>query len=62
MLGDEGNALFTGAIGKDDFGRLLIKKCEEANVEAHFYVQQELPTSTCASLVNGNKGNSYQNF
>jgi len=56
MLGEEVNALYTGAIGKDEFGRILQNKCEDAEVEALFYVQQEEPTSTCAALINGNEG------
>ena len=53
---DEGKTLYTGAIGKDDFGRMLIKDCEDAGVDTLFYVQQEEPTSTCASLINGDVG------
>jgi len=58
MMGenDEGKTLYTGAIGKDDFGRMLIKDCEDAGVDTLFYVQQEEPTSTCASLINGDVG------
>ena len=32
-MGDEVNGVYTGAIGKDEFGRILIKKCEDAEVE-----------------------------
>ena len=56
MLGDSANCVFTGAIGKDEFGRLLMKQCDEARVESLLYVQQEEPTSTCAALINGNEG------
>ena len=56
MLGDSSNCVFTGAIGKDEFGRLLMKQCDEARVESLLYVQQEEPTSTCAALINGNEG------
>jgi len=56
MLGDSANCVFTGAIGKDEFGRLLMKQCDEARVESLLYVQQEEPTSTCAALINGSEG------
>lgn len=56
MLGDSANCVFTGAIGKDEFGRLLMKQCEDAEVETLLYVQQEEPTSTCAALISGNQG------
>jgi len=56
MLGDSANCVFTGAIGKDEFGRLLMKQCEDAEVETLLYVQQEEPTSTCAALISGNEG------
>jgi len=56
MLNESANCVFTGAIGKDKFGRLLQKQCDEAKVESLFFVQQEEPTSTCAALINGNEG------
>ena len=56
MLGEESTCLYTGAIGKDDFGRILQQQCEDAEVDALFYVQQDEPTSTCAALVSGNQG------
>ena len=56
MLGDSANCVFTGAVGKDEFGRLLMKQCDEACVETLLYVQQEEPTSTCAALISGNEG------
>ncbi|XP_043959610.1 adenosine kinase b isoform X2 [Gambusia affinis] len=46
-------ATFFGCIGKDDFGKILKKKAEEAHVDAHYYEQTEEPTGTCAACITG---------
>uniref|UniRef100_A0A1A8GX04 Adenosine kinase n=1 Tax=Nothobranchius korthausae TaxID=1143690 RepID=A0A1A8GX04_9TELE len=46
-------ATFFGCIGKDHFGEILKKKAEEANVDAHYYEQNEEPTGTCAACITG---------
>jgi len=57
MLGEKGSAVYSGAIGEDDFAVTLRAQCEKAKVETLFYTQSELPTGTCASLVSGTAGN-----
>lgn len=44
---------FFGCIGKDNFGEILKKKAEEANVDAHYYEQDEEPTGSCAACITG---------
>uniref|UniRef100_A0A8C5I744 Adenosine kinase n=1 Tax=Gouania willdenowi TaxID=441366 RepID=A0A8C5I744_GOUWI len=46
-------ATFFGCIGTDGFGEILKKKAEEANVDAHYYEQNEEPTGTCAACITG---------
>lgn len=53
MMGDNGRTFFSGSIGKDDFGNMLLKKVEEAGIDAIFYTTEDEPTGTCASLING---------
>ena len=52
-MGDNGRTFFSGSIGKDDFGNMLLKKVEEAGIDAIFYTTEDEPTGTCASLING---------
>ncbi|XP_028286882.1 adenosine kinase-like isoform X2 [Parambassis ranga] len=46
-------ATFFGCVGKDQFGKILKKKAEEAHVDAHYYEQNEEPTGTCAACITG---------
>jgi len=46
-------ATFFGCIGADHFGEILKKKADEANVDAHYYEQNEEPTGTCAACITG---------
>ncbi|CAG5905563.1 unnamed protein product [Menidia menidia] len=46
-------ATFFGCIGTDHFGEILKKKAGEANVDAHYYEQNEEPTGTCAACITG---------
>lgn len=52
MLQDQGLTGFMGAIGADDFGAKLAACAKEDGVEAHYFVDPETPTGTCAVLVN----------
>lgn len=56
MLGDQGRTFFSGSIGNDRYADLLIKKVEDAGVDAIFYTSDDEPTGTCASLISG-RGN-----
>lgn len=40
--------MFTGCIGKDDFGSLMEKKANEDGVETHYSLSDTEPTGTCA--------------
>uniref|UniRef100_A0A674NGF8 Adenosine kinase n=1 Tax=Takifugu rubripes TaxID=31033 RepID=A0A674NGF8_TAKRU len=44
---------FFGCIGKDNFGKILKEKAQEAHVDAHYYEQDEEPTGTCAACITG---------
>ncbi|XP_062256332.1 adenosine kinase isoform X1 [Platichthys flesus] len=44
---------FFGCIGKDNFGKTLKQKAEEAHIDAHYYEQDEEPTGTCAACITG---------
>ncbi|KAK0153631.1 Adenosine kinase [Merluccius polli] len=46
---------FFGCIGKDKYGEILKQKAKEANIDAHYYEQDEEPTGTCAVCITGNK-------
>ncbi|CAK6956698.1 adenosine kinase b isoform X1 [Scomber scombrus] len=46
-------ATFFGCIGADQFGEILKKKADEANVDAHYYEQNVEPTGTCAACITG---------
>ncbi|XP_017404142.1 adenosine kinase isoform X6 [Cebus imitator] len=46
-------ATFFGCIGIDKFGEILKRKAAEANVDAHYYEQNEQPTGTCAACITG---------
>lgn len=54
MMKGEGKALFSGAVGKDQFAKTLKGKVSEAGVDALFYEQEEQPTGTCACLISQN--------
>lgn len=54
---------FFGCIGKDNFGKILKEKAQEAHVDAHYYEQDEEPTGTCAACITGdNRYNNQQSF
>lgn len=53
MLGVPKATTFIGCIGKDEFGRILKEKAEEAGVRTSYYVQDKEPTGTCAALICG---------
>lgn len=40
--------MFTGCIGKDEFGLLMAKKANEDGVETHYAISDTEPTGTCA--------------
>ncbi|KAM7408823.1 hypothetical protein PAMA_002511 [Pampus argenteus] len=44
---------YMGCIGKDKFGQILKEKAKEANIDAHYYEQDEEPTGTCAACITG---------
>lgn len=44
---------FFGCIGKDNFGKILKERAEDAHVDAHYYEQEEEPTGTCAACITG---------
>ncbi|XP_069000886.1 adenosine kinase isoform X2 [Embiotoca jacksoni] len=44
---------FFGCIGKDEFGKTLKLKAEEAHIDARYYEQEEEPTGSCAALITG---------
>ncbi|KAM3862944.1 adenosine kinase-like [Diretmus argenteus] len=44
---------FFGCIGKDEFGKKLKQKAEEAHIDAQYYEQDEEPTGTCAACITG---------
>ncbi|KAJ3610264.1 hypothetical protein NHX12_022358 [Muraenolepis orangiensis] len=48
-------ATFFGCIGKDKYGEIIKQKAKEANVDAHYYQQDEEPTGTCAVCITGDK-------
>lgn len=50
---------FFGCIGKDNFGKILKERAEDAHVDAHYYEQEEEPTGTCAACITGD--NRYDN-
>lgn len=54
---------FFGCIGKDNFGKILKEKAQEAHVDAHYYEQDEEPTGTCAACITGdNRYDRQQSF
>jgi len=53
MLGESGGAVYSGAIGEDDFAETLKEQVAKCKLETSFFVQSELPTGTCAALVSG---------
>lgn len=54
---------FFGCIGKDNFGKILKEKAQEANVDAHYYEQDKEPTGTCAACITGdNRYDDQQSF
>ena len=53
LLGANGSTVYSGAIAGDDFGATLTGKVKEAGIDPEFYIQNELPTGTCAALISG---------
>ena len=52
-MGANGSTVYSGAIAGDDFGATLTGKVKEAGIDPEFYIQNELPTGTCAALISG---------
>jgi adenosine kinase len=53
MLNESGGAVYSGAIGEDDFAETLKEQVAKCKLETSFFVQSDLPTGTCAALVSG---------
>jgi len=51
MIGEAGQTAFMGAIGEDAFGTQLKDSATSDGVLAHYMVDKETPTGTCAVLV-----------
>ncbi|KAG9509939.1 Adenosine kinase [Fragariocoptes setiger] len=43
--------MFTGGVGKDEFGDLMAKKAQADGVETHYMITDSTPTGTCAVLL-----------
>lgn len=59
MLGPNAHnrTTFFGAIGNDDYGKLLSGKAKEAGVNVKYQLTEGVKTGTCAALINGEKKN-----
>lgn len=53
MIGTAGSTAYMGAIGNDNFGEVLEKCSTEDGVLSHYMKNPEVPTGTCAVLING---------
>lgn len=49
--------LFTGCIGKDEFGKLMEKKAQDDGVITHYSISDSKPTGTCAVCLTANGKN-----
>lgn len=52
MLGEPGRTGFMGAIGADSYGNKLESCARSDGVDTHYFVDTEIPTGTCAVLIN----------
>lgn len=53
MLQTPGATAYFGAIGNDDFGKRMAECCRRDGVKAQYYVNDQLPTGTCAVVITG---------
>ena len=54
MLNKPNRMTFMGAIGDDDFGRLMANNSKEAGLNAVYMIDKDTPTGTCACLISHN--------
>jgi len=54
MLSGNGDVHFIGAIGDDEYGRILSTVAQEEHVQTHFMVSEEYQTGCCASIIYNN--------
>jgi len=53
MLQDPGHCSYVGCIGKDRFGDIMLKKCQDEGLTVPFMISETVPTGTCGVLVTG---------
>jgi adenosine kinase len=53
MLGQPGSTAYFGAVGVDEFGATLERCAKDDGVLVHYQKNPDVPTGTCAVLVNG---------
>jgi len=51
MLQGKGDVHFIGAIGNDEYGKVLEREALEEKVKPHFMVSEEFQTGCCASII-----------
>lgn len=45
---------YFGAIGDDEYGKTMTKCCTEDGVNVQYFINESIPTGTCAVLITGN--------
>ncbi len=53
MLGVAGATSYFGAVGNDAYGQVLTQCATEDGVKVHYQKTENIPTGTCAVLING---------